>query len=133
MPTNLIAVDFRLFPDNHVLPARFTFASHQFESIDINKNPFVNDTAGDRGLQFSDRGLRIGLPHRVDGLQLCAGGFATPVTVKAIDAAGTEVWKQTLLPTNKYIHVDVTAQGIVALELVDGAGEGILLELTTPC
>lgn len=133
MVTNLIVVDFRLFPDNHVLPVSFSLAGQRFESIDSTANPFVNDKAGDRGLQFFNQGLRIKLSHPVNGLLLSAGGFASPVNVTAFDASGTAVWNQSLLPPNQFIRVDIKAQGIVALELVDGGGEGILLELVVPC
>lgn len=128
----LTVVDFRLFPDNHVMPPQFSLGSLDFAAINPAAPLFVNDTAGDRGLQFEETGLRVGLPGVVNGLLLTAGGFNGPITICAKDVAGTVILNQQLLPANKFIRQLLNAPGMTQLELVEGGHEGILLEIVVP-
>src|SRR4051812_9468560 len=48
-----VCADFSLFPDNAPLPAKFSLAGFDFELTDSAHPWFVNETKGERGLQFN--------------------------------------------------------------------------------
>jgi hypothetical protein len=132
MPATLLSVDFHLFPDNHVMPSQFTLGGLAFSAIDPAARLFVNDTAGDRGLQFETSGLRIDLPGVANAVLMLIGGFAGPVEARAFGVAGNLLRAQTVLPPNQYVQVLLQAVGMVRVELTNGGAEGILAGIVVP-
>jgi hypothetical protein len=130
--SSLHLIDFRTYPDNHQMPVSFSIAGVGFEAIGASGQLIVNDTAGDRGLQFEDTGVRVVLRRAVDGLLLTAGGFAGPVTLTALDSSGAVVHHQVLTPPDRLIRSVLNAPGVRTLELTGGGGEGVLVELVVP-
>ncbi|MBV7527269.1 hypothetical protein KW834_22935 [Pseudomonas sp. PDM29] len=128
----LMLLDFRTYPDNHVMPADFTLAGVGFESIGGVGRLMVNDTANDRGLQFDASGLRVVLRRPVNGLLLYAGGFAGAITVTALDSSGAVIHQQVVKPANVLLRILLNAPNMRTLEFTGGGGEGMLVEMVTP-
>lgn len=130
--SGLMLLDFRTYPDDHMMPPTFTIAGVGFESMGAAGRLMVNDTSNDRGLQFSEAGLRVVLRRSVNGILLTAGGFAGAVTLTSRDSSGTVVHQQAVNPTNAFVRVLLNAPAIRTLEFTGGNGEGMLVELVIP-
>lgn len=129
---SLQLLDFRTYPDNHLMPAAFTIAGIGFESIDGTSQPMVNAAANDLGLQFAASGLRVVLRRPVDSVLVSAGGFAGPITLTALDSAGAVLHQQEVKPGNVLVRLLLNAPATRTLEFTGGGGEGLLVELVLP-
>jgi hypothetical protein len=126
MPTLRLCADFILFPDNTAMPTNFVLSSFLFHDNGTGQPWFVNDTAGERGLQFDTAGASIKLPAPTDKVDLRIGTFAGQVQISAEDQAGTAVAQVTVPGTNSYHDVTISGVHIARLVLAGGGYEGIL-------
>lgn len=130
----MLVIDFRTYPDNHVMNTSFAIASQRFDAIGgAAGRLMVNATANDLGLAFDPAGLRIQLLKSFDQLELKAASFAGPVTLSALDEMGTLLHQQQIQPPNKIVAVALNVPGVRTLELTGGTNEGMLFELTLSC
>lgn len=130
----MLVIDFRTYPDNHVMNTSFSIASQRFDAIGgAAGRLMVNVTAKELGLAFDSAGLRIQLSESFDQLELKAGSFAGPVTLRALDEMRTLLHQQQIQPPNKIVAVALNVPGVRTLELTGGTNEGMLFELTLPC
>ena len=132
MPGILLSVEFNLFPDNHPMPPQFTLGGLAFSVLDPAARLFVNDTAGERGLQFEASGLGVDLPSLTNAVYMLIGGFAGPVEVRALGAAGNLLKIVRVLPPNQFVHMVLQSIGIARVELTGGGQEGILAGISVP-
>jgi hypothetical protein len=114
------------------MPSQFTLGAVAFSAIDPTARLFVNDTAGDRGLQFEASGLHIDLPGVANAVLMLIGGFAGPIEARAFGIAGNLLKAKTVLPTNQYVQVLLQAVGMARVELTNGGNEGILVSIVVP-
>ena len=97
---------------------------------------FVNETGGERGLQFSKAGITVALPGPVMAVDLRIGAFAGSVTVRARNLAGNVVGTTVLPGTNRFSDVRIVGPEIASLDIADGGNEGLLAKICTtfaPC
>src|SRR4051794_39378331 len=83
-----LCAEFSIFPDNSPLGPSFTFAAMDFQDVVGGATSFVNETSGERGLQFPDAGLEVDLPLEARWVRMRVGQFNTPYTIEGIDANG---------------------------------------------
>ncbi len=121
-----LCVDFSLFPDNTTLPQTFTLGGLTFSSPG---NLFVNETGGDRGLQFDNVGLTVEFPVPVSSVRFILGTFNTDVKVEAFDPSNNLVASDVVAASNSYNPVQMTGADIIRLVFTGGGSEGILKEI----
>jgi len=129
----VLCAEFSIFPDNTTLGPSFTFAAMDFQ--DIAGGPpvsFVNDTAGERGLQFPDAGLEVDLPVPVSSARLRVGQFAGPYTIDGLDIAGAVVDSFQMNFPNSYRNVRLRGPNLDQIRFTGGGNEGILVRLCMP-
>jgi hypothetical protein len=87
----LLCADFAIFPVNTQLGPAFTLAGMDFQNAaGAALVSFVNEAAGERGLQFPHDGLDIDLPVPVPWARLRIGQFAGSNPVEGLNPAGVE-------------------------------------------
>lgn len=123
-----LCASFGLFPDNTPLGPSFIHSSYIFRDLGSPVS-FVNDTAGERGLQFSKDGIEIDLPTAVQALDLRLGTFAGPVEILAKDRTGATVATQTVPGLNRYVDLRISGPEITRLVLTGGGNEAILVNI----
>jgi hypothetical protein len=116
----VLGVDFTIFPDNTVLGPSFTLADMDFQDIPGGPNSFVNETAGERALQFPDTGLEIDLPLAVPWVRMRVGQFASPYTIEALDTKGTTVAVFSHPFPNSYRNIRLHTQHISLIRFTGG-------------
>jgi hypothetical protein len=124
-----LCVDFHLFPDNTQLGPAFSLAGFDFLQPANALIMFVNQTGGEKGLQFPDEGMEVTLPLLVTSVRLRLGTFAGPVDIAALDSAGTVVSQKTVPGLNAYTNVRMFGPEIATLRFKGGGNEGILVRL----
>ncbi|HEX5759739.1 MAG TPA: hypothetical protein VF121_11135 [Thermoanaerobaculia bacterium] len=80
MTTIHLCAEFGLFPVNTPLGPNFTLSSFVFRDLGTPAS-FVKETAGEKGLKFSQAGLEVVLPSAVKGVDLRVGTFADSMTI----------------------------------------------------
>lgn len=123
-----LCAEFGLFPDNTLLGPNFTLSSFVFRDLGTPES-FVNETAGEKGLQFSDTGLEVVLPAVTRSVDFRLGTFAGPVEITGRDLAGTVVVTQNVPGLNRYIDLRLVAPEIASVRLTGGGNEGILVRI----
>jgi hypothetical protein len=126
----LLCADFTLFPDNAQLGPAFTLAAMDFQ--DVAGGPpvsFVNETAGERGLQFPDSGLEVDLPVPVSSARLRVGQFNSPYTIEGIDFSGAVVSTFTMNFPNSYRNVRLRGPDLSLIRFTGGGNEGSVVSL----
>lgn len=121
-----LCAQFGLIPDNTKMGASFELSGFVFRDLGSSPGMFVNETAGEHGLQFMKAGLSVALPAPVTTVDLRVGVFSGPVNVRARNAAGNIVATQTVPGINKYVDIRLVATEITTVELTDGGDEGSL-------
>ena len=126
-----LCVEFSLFPDNTVLGPAFQLGGFSFSQPVGAPNMFVNDTAGERGLQFPNQGMNVNLPAPTRRLTMRVGSFAGPFDIAAINGTGATVAMRTVNSNNTYTNISMSSPNgdIVALEFKGGNNEGFLVKL----
>ncbi len=129
----VLCAEFSIFSDNTTLGPSFTFAAMDFQ--DIAGGPpvsFVNDTAGERGLQFPDAGLEVNLPVPVSSARLRVGQFVGPYTIDGLDIAGAVVDSFQMNFPDSYRNVRLRGPDLDQVRFTGGGNEGILVRLCIP-
>jgi hypothetical protein len=93
---------------------------------------FVNDTAGERGLQFPDAGLEVNLPVPVSSARLRVGQFSGPYTIDGLDTAGAVVDSFQMNFPDSYRNVRLRGPDLDQVRFTGGGNEGILVRLCIP-
>ncbi|OGO40610.1 MAG: hypothetical protein A2W36_07045 [Chloroflexi bacterium RBG_16_58_14] len=124
-----LCADFNLFPDNTQLGPNFSLAGFDFAQPPANMLMFVNETAGEKGLQFPKEGMEITLPIPVAAVRLRLGTFAGPVEIAALDSSGAVVRQRIVPGLNAYVNLRMFAPEIATLLLTQGGNEGILVRI----
>jgi hypothetical protein len=109
--------------------ASFELSGYVFRDMGISPGMFVNDTAGERGLQFKKAGISVTLPAPVRSVDLRLGAFSGTMTVSAKNLAGAVIATQTVPALNKFMDIRMVGSEIATLELTDGGDEGILIRI----
>lgn len=97
-----------------------------------NTTSFVNDTAGERGLQFPDTGLEINLPLSAPWVRLRIGQFSSPYQVEAFDPGGTVVATFNMNVPNTYLNLYLRGPDITYIRMTGGGNEGSLRIICIP-
>lgn len=132
MPAISFTAEFSLFPDNTQMGQNFSLSGYIFNDLSNSGSLFVNDTATERGLQFTNDGLSIMLPASNNTIDLRLGAFAGPIRIDAIDSLGTTIHSQNLSILNRYVDIRISSlQQISTLKFSDGGNEAILVKINT--
>lgn len=123
-----LCAEFGLFPDNTPLGPNFTLSSFVFRDLGTPAS-FVNETAGEKGLQFSNSGMEVALPSAVKVVDLRVGTFAGPITISAKDRTGSVVATQSIPGLNRYVDLRLLAPEIALVEFTGGGNEAILVRI----
>ena len=125
MPQTDLCADFSIFPDNLRLPDLVKIAGYAFQNLDPNTRLMINESGGERGMQFGRDGVEITPIVDVTEVRMRIGVFAAPVEVVARAANGAVVQSQLVTGPG---WVDVVASGgtIATITLSRGGNEGIL-------
>jgi len=128
--TIAICANFGLFPDNHTFPGSFTYSNFGFESLAPGKL-IVNETGGEKGLQFHDDGIRISLTAPSNSVRMRLGTFASNVKVNLFDQNGNQLYGEKIKATNTWEDYEFTPKhGMVSsLTLSGGGHEGAIAEI----
>lgn len=125
-----ICLDFLMFPDNTPMPLPFTLAGFSFAFFSIGSPPFVNESGGDKGLQFPDQGIKIKLPVPSTKVRVKIGQFSSPVTITVSSATGATLASDVTNTPNAYVIKNFRLKRKAALvTLTGGNNEGILAEI----
>jgi hypothetical protein len=129
----ILCADFSIFPDNTVLGPSFTFAAMDFQDIPGGAAvSFVNETAGERGLQFPHAGLEIDLPVPVLWARLRIGQFAGPYTIEGLDVTGAIVSNFQMNFPNSYRNIRLRGPDLFTIRFTGGDNEGSVVSLCVP-
>lgn len=123
-----LLVLFSFLPDNTVLPATFQMGGFGFSAIGAAPDLFVNVTGPEHGLQFPNGGLEVILPAVVDSVDLRACSFAAPVSIEALNAAGSTLATR-VIPSNLCADLRLVSPGTASLRLKGGTNEGLLVRV----
>ena len=139
MPSFKLCIDFSLFPDNTPIPSGSVIGGFTFNAVPPLPPPpqglFVNQTAGEQGIQFTDSGMVVKLPTipiPVHKVTYRFGAFAGPVKVQALGPTGGIVFSASITTLNVYANYVITVRRpkrIVKLRFTGGHGEGILVSI----
>lgn len=121
-----LCAEFNLFPDDTVMPREFVLSAFRFEKANPADRLFVNETGGEKGLQFSPGGVNVQLPVPVPEVLIRVGVFALPVTVEGIDGAGATVARRDFSKHNTYEDVTLTGTNLRSLRFMGGGFEGLI-------
>jgi hypothetical protein len=126
----LLCADFPIFPDDTSLGPAFTFAAMDFQdAVGGAVVSFVNDTGGERALQFPDTGLEVDLPVPVPWARLRVGQFSSPYTIEGLDLAGTVVSTFPMNSPNSYRNVRLRGPDLSRIRFTGGGNEGSIVSL----
>jgi hypothetical protein len=129
----VLCVDFSIFPDNTVLGPAFNLAAIDFwDAPGGNIASLVNDTAGERALQFPDTGLEINLPLSVPWVRLRIGQFNTDYRIEAFNPGGAAVAAFHMNVPNSYLNLYLRGPDITFLRFTGGGNEGSLRIICVP-
>lgn len=124
-----LCAQFGLFPDDTKMGDGFELGGFLFRDLGSSPSIFVNETSGERGLQFQKAGVAVVFPTIVTSVDLRVGTFAGPVTVQGKNAAGGVVATQTVPATNRFVDIRLLGTDIASVELTEGGGEGLLAKI----
>jgi hypothetical protein len=125
-PVDLCA-EFNLFPDETNMPQNFVLSGFNFQKVVPGDRLFVNFTGDRKALQFSPSGVEARLPIPLAEVVVQVGTFdRPPVTVDAIDSAGTVVAQQSFPRSNRFDEVTMSAREINSLRFHGGGGEAAI-------
>ena len=129
---NTICLDFQMFPVKTKMSLPFNLAGFNFDKVGGGLQPFISQTKGVKGLQFSDKGISIGLAQPASSVRLNLGEFATPITItisgpgmKPITAVTN--WQNTF--NTQTFTIKLGRANVVVL--TKGNNEGILAAICT--
>lgn len=126
----LLCADFTLFPDDTQLGPAFMLAAMDFQDTAGGlPASFVNETAGERGLQFPDSGLEVDLPTPVPSARLRVGQFNSDYTIEGINFAGAVVSTFTMSFPNSYRNVRLRGPDLSLIRFTGGGNEGSVVSL----
>jgi len=129
----VLCADLSIFPDNTVLGPAFTFAAMDFwDAPGGTITSFVNETAGERALQFPDTGLEINLPLSVPWVRMRIGQFATDYRIEAFDPGGAVVAAFNMTFPNSYRNLYLRGPDITVLRFTGGDNEGSVESVCIP-
>jgi hypothetical protein len=139
MPSFTLCIDFALFPDNTPIPSGSVLGGFTFTAITppppSPQALFVNQTAGEKGLQFRESGMVVkvpSIPLPVRKVSYRLGAFAGPVKVEALGPTGGVVFSASITAVNVYANHIITVnrpKRIARLRFTGGHGEGILVKV----
>ena len=129
----MLCADFSIFPDNTTLGPAFTLVAIDFQDAPGGASTsFVNETAGERGLQFPHIGLEIDLPIPVLWARLRVGQFAGPYVIEGLDLAGAVVSNYQMNAPNSYRNVRLRGPDLFTIRLTGGDNEGSVVSVCVP-
>jgi hypothetical protein len=123
-----LLLTFAFLPDNTSLPASFQMAGYTFNAQSATPALVINESAGEKGLQFPDQGLLVSLPAEVPVVDVRACAYAGAAKVEALAAAGF-VADFANIPNNSCIDAKLRGRGIEEIRLTGGGHEGLLVSI----
>lgn len=124
-----LCADFATYPDNTPFPDSFDLAGFRFEKAPSPHGWFVNESGGERGLQFPASGGRILLPVAVGRMNLRVGAYARDFDLVARDQNGADVATLTIPATNSWTDRQIVGQGMRTLAFQGGEYEGAIQKI----
>jgi len=130
VPASLARASFRQDPNGTPMPSAFPRGGFYFEALDPMGHLRVMEVQGARGLRLEASGLSIRLPEPAGSVLVTVWGYA--VRAVAYGGAGDPVAEEQSAATAQDAWLHLTAPGIERVELTEGGGEGMLVEIVAP-
>ncbi|HEX2062265.1 MAG TPA: hypothetical protein VHK90_16120, partial [Thermoanaerobaculia bacterium] len=123
MASVTLRAEFSLFADNTVLGPSFTLNGFEFRDV-AKPVSFVNESGGQKGLQFGHPGVQVKLPVETGLVNVRAAAFAGAFRILGRNAAGSTVAVETIPGDNTPHVVQLIHPGLASLDFRGGSNEG---------
>ena len=123
-----LLLTFAFLPDNTGLPSSFNMAGYAFNALASAPKLLINESGGEKGLQFPKEGLMVSLPASVSVADIRACSFADPLKVEALGLT-TSAIDSFEVAGNTCVDFKLRGFGLEEIRFTGGGNEGLLVSI----